>query len=51
VGQYVDRKTLTGTLPELIDAAAAWLKLHNQVGAVIEGFQRVDLPDYPLEPV
>jgi ATP-dependent DNA helicase RecG len=49
VGQYVDRKTLTGTLPELIDAAAAWLKLHNQVGAVIEGFQRVDLPDYPLE--
>lgn len=49
VKKYVDRKNLAGTLPELIDAAEDWLRLRVKVGAVIEGFKRIDLPEYPLE--
>jgi predicted HTH transcriptional regulator len=49
VGGYIDRKIYTGTLPELIDQTATFLKTHMKVGARIVEFTRVDLPEYPLE--
>jgi ATP-dependent DNA helicase RecG len=49
VGGYLDRKTLTGTLPEIIDQTAAFLNLNVRVGAQIRGFQRQDQPEYPME--
>jgi ATP-dependent DNA helicase RecG len=49
VGQYLDRKTFTGTLPELIDQTAEFLTRHIRVGAQIQGFRRIDLPEYPRE--
>ncbi len=49
VRTYVNRLTLTGTLPELIDQAAAFLTMYIQVSAEIVGFKRIDTPEYPLE--
>jgi ATP-dependent DNA helicase RecG len=49
VGKYVNRQNLTGTLPELIDKTAEFLKLYIQVGAEIVEFKRIDKPEYPLE--
>lgn len=49
VGKYLDRKNIYGTLPELIDQVEEWLRLNIRVGAVISGFRRNDLPEYPLE--
>ena len=49
VRKYVNRQNLTGTLPELIDKSAEFLKLYIQIGAEIVGFQRIDRPEYPLE--
>lgn len=46
---YVDRKILGGTIQEQIDEAELFLNQHIPVGARIEGWKRVDLPDYPLE--
>jgi ATP-dependent DNA helicase RecG len=49
VRSYVNRQILRGTVPELIDKAAEFLKLYIQVGAEIVGFTRIDTPEYPLE--
>jgi predicted HTH transcriptional regulator len=49
VGGYIDRKDVRGTLRELIDEAEMFLDKHLTVGAKIEGWKRVDLPEYPLE--
>lgn len=49
VRRYIDRKNIIGTLPELIDNVENWLRINVKVGAVIEGFKRIDLPEYPLE--
>ena len=49
VGGYVDRKIITGTTQELIDEAEIFLNKHMTVGAKIEGWKRIDLPDYPIE--
>lgn len=49
VGGYLDRKNLTGNLPELIDKAAEFLELHTRVGGKISGFKRADLYEYPME--
>jgi ATP-dependent DNA helicase RecG len=49
VGQYVDRKIITETLQELIDGTEAFLNKYVAVGARIEGWKRIDLPEYPLE--
>jgi ATP-dependent DNA helicase RecG len=49
VRKYVNRLNITGTLPELIDKAAEFLKLYVQVGAEIVEFKRIDMPEYPLE--
>jgi ATP-dependent DNA helicase RecG len=49
VGKYIDRKNLTGNVPELIDKATDFLYLHVRLGGSIKGFKRADLPEYPLE--
>jgi len=49
VRSYIDRKNFSGTLPELIDQAASFLKQYIRVGATIRGFRREDEPEYPYE--
>ncbi len=49
VRRYDDRRTITGPLTRQIEEAYAFLKLYTPVGARIEGFQRVEEPDLPLE--
>lgn len=49
VGGYVDRRIITGTLQELIDEAETFLSKYIAVGAKIEGWKRIDLPEYPIE--
>lgn len=49
VGGYVDRKIVTGTVQELIDQTEAFLNKYVAVGARIEGWKRIDLPEYPIE--
>ncbi len=47
--RYADRRILTGTLQELIDGAELFLSRYIAVGAKMEGFKRVDIPEYSLE--
>lgn len=49
VGGYSDRKIITGPIQELIDETESFLSQHVPVGGRIEGWKRIDLPDYPLE--
>jgi predicted HTH transcriptional regulator len=49
VGGYLDRKIITGTMPTLIDETELFLQKHIAVGARIEGWKRIDLPQYPIE--
>ena len=46
---FTDRRELTGTLPEQIEQAEAFLKLYNPIASQIEGFHRIDRPAYPLD--
>jgi ATP-dependent DNA helicase RecG len=47
--RYADRRIVTGTLQELIDGAALFLSRYIAVGARVEGFKRIDIPEYSLE--
>jgi ATP-dependent DNA helicase RecG len=47
--RYADRRILTGTLQELIDEAELFLSRYIAVGAKMESFKRVDIPEYSLE--
>ena len=47
--RYADRKIITGTLQELIDGAEAFLDRYIAVGARVEGWKRIDIPEYSLE--
>ncbi|MHB8599721.1 MAG: ATP-binding protein [Ktedonobacteraceae bacterium] len=49
VGKYIDRKNITGTIQELIDEAEAFLNRYVAVGARVEGWKRIDLPEYAIE--
>jgi len=49
MGRYIDRKNITGTIQELIDEAEAFLNRYVAVGARIEGWKRIDLPEYAIE--
>jgi len=49
VGGYLDRKIITGTLQTLIDETELFLQKYIAVGARIEGWKRIDLPEYPIE--
>jgi ATP-dependent DNA helicase RecG len=48
-GGYIDRKNVVGTTVELIDETEAFLQKYVAIGARIEGWKRIDLPEYPLE--
>jgi predicted HTH transcriptional regulator len=49
IGGYIDRWIIQGTIPELIDEAETFLNRYIPIGAKIEGWKRLDLPDYPIE--
>jgi len=46
--RYADKKVITGTLQELIDGAEAFLNRYIAVGARIEGWKRVDIPEHSI---
>ena len=47
--RYADRKIVTGTLQEIIDGTEAFLDRYIAVGARIEGWKRIDIPEYSIE--
>jgi ATP-dependent DNA helicase RecG len=47
--RYIDRRNLRGPITAQIDQAEAFLKQYTAVGARIEGFHRIDEPEYALE--
>ena len=47
--RYADRKIVAGTLPDIIDNTEAFLGRYIAVGARIEGWKRVDIPEYSIE--
>lgn len=47
--RYADRRIVTGTLQEMIDGAELFLSRYIAVGARVEGFKRIDIPEYSLE--
>src|SRR5436305_1467051 len=47
--RYADRHIVTGTLQELIDGAELFLSRYIAVEAHVEGFKRIDIPEYSLE--
>lgn len=47
--RYADRRIVTGNLQELIDGAALFLIRYIAVSARVEGFKRIDIPEYSLE--
>jgi len=47
--RYADRKIITGTLQEVIDGAEAFLNRYIAVGARVEGFKRIDIPEHSAE--
>lgn len=47
--RYADRRIITGTLQDLIDGTKLFLSRYIAVGARIEGFKRIDIPEYSLE--
>src|SRR5216684_3087484 len=47
--RYADRKIVTGTLQDVIDGTESFLNRYIAVGARIEGWKRIDIPEYSLE--
>ncbi len=47
--RYADRKIVTGTLQDLIDGTEAFLNRYIAVGARIEGWKRIDIPEYSID--
>lgn len=47
--RYADRRILQGTITQQVDQAEAFFKQYIPVPARMEGFHRIDEPDYPLE--
>lgn len=47
--RYADRKFIRGTIQELIDGTEAFLNRYIAVGARIEGWKRIDVPEYSIE--
>jgi ATP-dependent DNA helicase RecG len=50
-GEYIDRKEITGTLPELIDEAVSWVDRNMLHGGRIERVERKEVHQYPLRSV
>jgi ATP-dependent DNA helicase RecG len=47
--RYADRRILHGTITQQIDQAEAFFRQYVPVAGYMEGFHRIDVPDYPLE--
>ncbi len=47
--RYTDKKVITGTVQELIDGAEAFLRSYMPVEGRVEGWKRIDIPEYPVE--
>ena len=47
--RYADRKNVRGTLQELIDGVEAFVNRYIAVGARVEGWKRIDIPEYSQE--
>lgn len=47
--RYADRKIVTGTLQDVIDGTEAFLDRYIAVGARVEGWKRIDIPEYSIE--
>lgn len=47
--RYSDRRVISGPIRELIEGAEAFFSRHMPVAAHIEGFRRIDEPQYPPE--
>jgi len=47
--RYTDKKVITGTVQELIDGAETFLRSYMPVEGRIEGWKRIDIPEYPIE--
>ncbi len=47
--RYADRKFITGTLQELVDGVETFLNRYIAVGARVEGWKRIDIPEYSIE--
>jgi len=47
--RYADLKIVTGTLQDVIDGTEAFINRYIAVGARIEGWKRIDIPEYSIE--
>ncbi|NWJ49207.1 MAG: putative DNA binding domain-containing protein, partial [Chloroflexi bacterium] len=47
-GGFLDRRVVTGTLPELIDGCIAFLNRHMTVAGEISGWKRHDYPEHAI---
>jgi ATP-dependent DNA helicase RecG len=47
--RYADRRIIHGTISQQIDQAEAFFKQYVPVPAYMEGFHRIDVPDYPID--
>ena len=47
--RYTDKKVITGTVQELIDGAETFLRSYLPVKGKVEGWKRIDIPEYPIE--
>ena len=47
--RYTDKKVITGTVQELIDGAETFLRSYMPVEGRVEGWKRIDIPEYPVE--
>jgi ATP-dependent DNA helicase RecG len=48
-GQFIDQRTILGSLPEQIDEAVGFVLRHVNVAGKVMGIKRHDLPTYPVE--
>ena len=49
VQRFIDRRVISGTIRDLIDGVDDFFRKHISVGGYMEGFHRIDQPEYPLE--
>lgn len=49
--EFIDRRELHGTLPELIDEAEKFVKRNTRIATKIVGFEQVNVTEYPYEAI
>jgi ATP-dependent DNA helicase RecG len=48
---FIDRADLSGTLPEMIDAAEQFIRRNTRLAARVVGFRRREVTEYPYEAI